>query len=27
MPENSTGLPACYIHQIENWINLGAPNN
>lgn len=27
MPENTTGLPDCYIHQIENWINLGAPNN
>lgn len=27
MPDNTTGLPECYIHQIENWINLGAPNN
>jgi hypothetical protein len=27
MPDNTAGLPECYIHQIENWINLGAPNN
>ncbi len=27
MPENSTGLPECYISQFQNWVNAGAPNN
>lgn len=27
MPDNTTGLPECYITQIQNWIDAGAPNN
>jgi hypothetical protein len=27
MPDNTTGLPDCYISQIQNWVNAGAPNN
>jgi hypothetical protein len=27
MPDNSTGLPECYISQFQNWVNAGAPNN
>ena len=27
MPQNTTGLPDCYIQQIQNWIDAGRLNN
>lgn len=27
MPDNTTGLPECYITQFQNWVDAGAPNN
>jgi Planctomycete cytochrome C len=27
MPQNTTGLPDCYIQQFQNWVDAGAPNN
>lgn len=27
MPDNTTGLPQCYIEQVTAWVNAGAPNN
>lgn len=27
MPNNSTGLPECYISQFQLWVDAGAPNN
>ncbi len=27
MPQNTTGLPDCYISQFQNWVDAGAPNN
>ena len=27
MPENTTGLPQCMIDQMQEWIDLGTPNN